>query len=242
MILEIDIGNTCLKWRILGVDDCAAGRCEHGVGFLGEVNDLFGQINLVRIACVAQEDVKKLVSDHVFKLWGVVPQVAKTLKNHAGLAVVYQDPSRLGVDRWLAMLAAYRNSGKSVCVVDCGSAITVDFVDGQGQQVGGYIVPGIAMQVSALLNSTGQIRLEATVEPNFKAWGKSTEEAVNFGVFRQVASLINSIVDELVLNKESPEFYITGGDAQILLPMLRGREKFRQCPDLVMDGLALAVS
>jgi len=242
MILEIDIGNTCLKWRVIGVERHAAGRCGHGISFLDDVNDRFGQIDLVRIACVAQEDVKSCVSEHVFKLWGIAPQIAKTEKKHAGLEVSYQDPSRLGVDRWLAMLAAYSDSGKAVCVIDCGSAITVDLVDEQGVHVGGYIVPGIAMQTKSLLSSTGQIRLAESVEACNKAWGRSTEEAVNFGVIRQATDFINAIVGELVTDKVSPVFYITGGDAGMLLPMLHCHESFRQCPDLVMDGLAIALS
>jgi len=242
MILEIDIGNTCLKWRVTGIEEHAAGRCGHGINFLDDVNDRFGQVDLVRIACVAQEDVKNHVSARIFKLWGIVPQIAKTEKKHAGLEIAYQDPGRLGVDRWLAMLAAFSDSGKAVCVIDCGSAITVDLVNEQGLHVGGYIVPGIAMQIKALLSSTGQIRLAESVEASNRAWGRSTEEAVNFGVLRQATDFINAIVDELVADKVSPVFYITGGDADTLLPMLHCRERIRHCPDLVMAGLAIALS
>lgn len=242
MILEIDIGNTCLKWRVVGAEEHAVERCGHGVEFLDEVNSRFGPVDLVRVACVAQEYVKNCVSARILELWGIVPQIAKTEKKRAGLEIAYQDPSRLGVDRWLAMLAAYSASGKAICVIDCGSAITVDLVDEQGLHVGGYIVPGLAMQQESLLKSTGQVRLAETVKVCNKTWGRSTEEAVNFGVFRLATSFINAIVDELMADKMPPDLYITGGDADMLLPMINRRDSFRHYPDLVIAGLAIALS
>lgn len=242
MILEIDIGNTRLKWRLFNAksERIAGGASERSAVFLHDLHKQFAVLSQVRIACVAKQDITKDICEAVVCLWSITPQLAITQKKHAGLEIAYQDPSRLGVDRWLAMLAAYGQAKRSVCVIDCGSAITVDLVSAHGKQLGGYIVPGVAMQKASLLESTGQIRLEQAVDVRHKSWGRNTEEAVDYGVLQQVTSFINAIVDELIGAEDLPVFFITGGDAEMLLSMIRCREQFNYCPDLVMDGLALA--
>lgn len=241
--LEIDVGNTRLKWRVLDENNLQvdAGHCGHKLAFLDELCQQFVVLESVRIACVAQVGIKQDICQHVLALWGIEAQSAETQKKHAGLQIAYDDPVRLGVDRWLAMLAAWHEAKRAVCVVDCGSAITIDRVDISGRHLGGYIVPGLAMQAKALLSSTGQIRIEDQVEPCHQAWGISTEEAVNFGVLRMVTSFINAIVDEIADSDVVPALYISGGDAPALLPLLHQSDRFSHRPDLVMDGLVIAL-
>lgn len=241
--LEIDVGNTRLKWRVMDVNrqQVAAGRCAHELAFLDKLHQQFLDLESVCIACVAQVSIKQDICRHVLALWKIDAQFAKTQKRHAGLHIAYDDPARLGVDRWLAMLAAWHDAKRAVCVVDCGSAITIDRVDASGRHLGGYIVPGLAMQAKALLSSTGQIRIEDQVEPCNQAWGTSTEEAVNFGLLRMVTGFINAIVDEIAECDVAPALYISGGDAPTLLPLLHHSDRFSHRPDLVMDGLVIAL-
>lgn len=243
MKLEIDVGNTRLKWRVLDVNrqQVAAGHCAHELAFLDKLHQQFLDLESVCIACVAQVSIKQDLCKHVLVLWGIESQFAKTQKEYAGLQIAYDDPARLGVDRWLAMLAAWHDARQAICVVDCGSAITIDRVDASGRHLGGYIVPGLTMQVKALLSSTGQIRFEGQVEPCNRAWGGSTEEAVNFGVLRMVTSFINAIVDEVADSETVSAFYICGGDASALLPLLHHGDRFFHRPELVMDGLVIAL-
>ena len=113
-------------------------------------------ISRVRVACVANQTITRRIDDWVAQQWQLVPEYAHTQAYYQGLTVAYQDERRLGVDRWLAMLAARQAAaGQGVCVVDCGSALTLDVVDHEGRHLGGYIVPGLAMMESALLNNTG---------------------------------------------------------------------------------------
>lgn len=243
MILEMDIGNTRIKWRLLNAasDRLAGGVSEHSIDFLQLIYADHQELSRVRLACVAKRKIVSEIVEAVEQLWSVKALSARTQDKLGGLEVVYSDVSRLGVDRWLAMLAAYHMVKQSVCVIDCGTAITVDLVDCSGKQVGGYIVPGIAMQVSSLLKSTGQIRLEQSIETGLQGWGCSTEEAVNFGVSRQVSSFINSIVDEQIETEQPPVFFITGGDACEILPIIHCADQFRWCPELVMEGLGIAL-
>lgn len=241
--LEIDVGNTRLKWRVLDENGLrvSAGHDSHDGVFLDSLQQQFKILASVCIACVAQASIKQNLCQRVFSLWGVEARLARTQKKHAGLQVAYDDPSRLGVDRWLAMLAAWHDAKQGVCVIDCGSAITVDLVDGKGLHLGGYIVPGLAMQKNSLLSSTSQIRMDEQVAGCKRAWGSSTEEAVNLGVLRMVTSFINAIVDEVVEDVNAYVFYITGGDASALLSRLHYNEQFCHRPELVLDGLAIAL-
>jgi len=126
MIIDIDAGNTALKWRL------SDGRPARRVllAELAQVAEaLQGQpVTGVRVSCVAGESVKQRLSDWAAQHWGVVARFAQPEKNFAGLKVAYAQPVRLGVDRWLAMLAARQRCAGAVCVIDCGSAITVDRV------------------------------------------------------------------------------------------------------------------
>ncbi|MDP1069535.1 type III pantothenate kinase, partial [Klebsiella pneumoniae] len=71
---------------------------------------------------------------------------------------------RMGVDRWLAMLAAWQRVGQSCWVVDCGSAITLDLLDAEGRHQGGYILPGLRLMQQSLLGNTAEVRVDRDVE------------------------------------------------------------------------------
>jgi len=245
MILEVDVGNSALKWRIVNdqADIVARGRSLlSSNNMLVEVAVRFPELQSARLSCVANVDVRNSLSKCIFELWGIQGEFAETKKSFSGLTVVYDDPARLGVDRWLAMLAAFHEVAGPVCVFDCGSAVTVDLVGFNGAHRGGYIVPGLRMQQDVLLAATGQIRIEQDVADTLCAWGASTEQAVNFGVARMVAGFIDGIVDELIVGNESPTaMFLTGGDASVLLPFLKHAELFEIRPELVMNGLAVAL-
>lgn len=245
MILDIDVGNTAVKWRLSeqGVASRPAQRI--ALGQLDQLSQgLSGEsVTDVRISCVAADSVKQKLTGWVQDNWGIRARFAQTEKYFDGLTVCYQNPARLGVDRWLAMLAARRRQAGGQCIIDCGSAITVDLVSAAGQHLGGYIVPGLQMMRGVLLGATGQIRMD-TQQPDYQmAWGQDTDEAVNFGIFRTSVSFIESILLELQQSGQADSIYMTGGDAQCIRQVLALRQKqaLILVPDLVLDGLAVAL-
>ena len=154
----------------------------------------------------------------------------------------YADPQRLGVDRWMAILAAYAQVASTCCIVDCGSATTLDFVTASGNHLGGLITPGLTMLKNSLLQDTQEITLlseEDWLDPDQIA-GRSTEQAVLGGIVGMTVALIGNSVDRFEREQESESALIlTGGDAQIVAPHLsRGCEVNS---GLVLDGLALAL-
>ena len=246
MILEIDAGNTAIKWRVINRDGAVVLAAKRLL--LAQIVELkkaiIGlEIENARIACVAGEDVRDELSCWVKEGWGVTPGIARTQKSFAGLTVSYSDPQRLGVDRWLAMLAAHKDCGKAVCVIDCGSAITADFVTTDGLHQGGYIVPGLRLMKKAVLGDTRQISMTGGQLENRIHWGKSTDEAVSFGIFRMAVKFLESIFTEIKQSDTNCRVYITGGDADQIKPMLRVVEDLDivWSADLVFDGLAVAL-
>lgn len=244
MILEVDVGNSALKWRVV----CPQrGVLARGRSFLTDSHLLseaalaFPCLQVARLSCVAGAAIREKLAQCILDLWGVQGRFAETKKSFVGLNVVYDDPLRLGVDRWLAMLAAFQEVAGAVCIFDCGSAVTVDFVAENGVHKGGYIVPGLRMQRNALLRNTGQIQIEKSVDEGSLNWGVSTEQAVGFGVVRMVAAFIDAVVDELLVAERPVVLFLTGGDAGKLLPLLRHASLFEVRSELVMDGLSVAL-
>lgn len=167
---------------------------------------------------------------------GVEPFIAKTQKNFAGLTVIYKEVERMGVDRWLAMLAAQAHTlhGAKV-VVSCGTAMTVDVVDGQGNHQGGFIVPGIRLMKKALAVNTANLDyIEHPAEA--MALGTVTSECINHGVLAMAVSLIN----ETCLKWPGARLFLTGGDASLLQTHLKEEIEQVLIEELVLDGLSIA--
>lgn len=153
-----------------------------------------------------------------------------------GISSRYRDPARLGVDRLLAMVAAYDRYRQAVCVADCGTALTVDLVDAAGEFRGGVIAPGPALMRAALGRGTRQLPI---VEADAgAALALDTESAIAAGCARAAAGAVVLAYQEFSTTIGfQPKCILTGGDAPGLLPMLA-----MACdhdPDLVLRGLAV---
>ena len=246
MDLEIDAGNSRLKWRLRGDDKAWPIRLAttpadivHAIANDNGVNDrVCARIDRVRIASVrSPESLSELVVESS-RLFGLDPEVAKVMSTHAGVTIRYSDPSRLGVDRWLAMLAAHAASTKACLVVDCGTALTIDKLTESGEHCGGYIIPGLALMRRSLEENT-RIRLNKEFEIGGVALGHSTDEAVYHGTLAAAVALIKAKFEESNQEEVERELFITGGGADELMPHLK-HCRARHMPDLVLDGLSLA--
>ncbi len=126
-----------------------------------------------------------------------------------------------------------------MCVIDCGTAITVDAVDADGQHQGGLIVPGLEMMRGALLKHTHGVIYDMEADSSVEAdlLGRNTRGCVEGGTLYAVIAFIDRVVSDL--RKElggEMQCSITGGDAPRVLPLLRG--EYRHEPHLVLQGLA----
>jgi type III pantothenate kinase len=149
------------------------------------------------------------------------------------------EPARLGADRLLAALAAYRRTGGPCIVVDFGTAITVNAVRADGAFIGGAIFPGLSMMAGALGDGTAQLP-RIPVPDAAPPVGRNTEEAIAAGLLHGTAgAAANLIIVASGVVGEDARVFLTGGDAarvaNFLPPDCRAVS-----PDLVLEGLAIA--
>ena len=253
MILLIDIGNTCLKW---GWPD--AGWDNHSSDSLPQIvctgainhsesqfeslldehwNDL-DRPEQVWLVSVAKESVSQAVASWVHKHWGREVFVASSESSSDELINAYTEPQRLGVDRWLGLLAAHRFTTKSCVIVDCGSAITLDVLSEGGEHRGGHILPGLQMMRNAVYGGAAGVKQTKDSGNRLNIFANNTEDAVAAGSLYAVVAYIDRVLSDLeqALSKQTV-CLVTGGDAEILVPLLAGRVE--RCPDLVLQGLAV---
>ncbi|MDX1805086.1 MAG: type III pantothenate kinase [Alcanivorax sp.] len=235
MILYVDVGNTALKWRMRDGVDCQQGGCRHGRQWSRVLATMLAgrRPDCIWIASVAGIEADAEIARWLLQHAGVEPQFYYSCETDFGVQSCYPEPRKLGVDRWVAMIECYQRYGASV-VIDCGSALTIDAVDGRGRFLGGYIVPGLGMLRGALLRDTADVH----VEPGSAslALGQSTGQCVHNGLLRMSVAFVTEVVVELrEALADTCQVVVTGGDAPELIDAFSFA--FLHLPDLVLDGL-----
>ena len=148
-------------------------------------------------------------------------------------------PERVGVDRLLNALAAYRLKKSAVVVVDAGTAITVDAVSAKGEFLGGAIAPGLPLAAFSLAEKTSLLPLVKVSKPS-SVIGRNTEEAIKSGVFWGTVGLVDALVGRVLkeLDEEAP-VVATGGDAPLLSP--HSKLICEIFPHLALEGLRFTI-
>ncbi|TVQ31849.1 MAG: type III pantothenate kinase [Phycisphaeraceae bacterium] len=152
------------------------------------------------------------------------------------------DVSATGQDRLLAAFAAFNHAGQACVVVDAGTAITVDFVDGVGVFHGGAIGPGVKMMLRSLHQGAAQLPELEPVRPDENdAYGRNTTQAMLNGVFYGARGMVRALAERYAEHYGAyPQVIATGGDARLLF---EGDELIEHIvDDLVLRGVALAAS
>ncbi|MBN0988082.1 type III pantothenate kinase [Amphritea pacifica] len=228
-ILDLDVGNTFVKWRLYG--SAVRGRVAHQ-----ELDSAAWPeaVERVRIASVAGDQINRQLCDFVQQRWQLQPEFAETQAVACGVVNSYSDPLRMGVDRWLAILSAWQQADAACWVVDCGSAITVEQLDDYGHHLGGYIMPGLQLMGRNLLSNTAKVIVDHSIEGFCSAPGVNTSEAVQHGLHL----LLQSLAEKVMRSAAGQPVFVTGGDGELFCSLVDGAI---WCPDLVLDGLSLAL-
>lgn len=146
-----------------------------------------------------------------------------------------------GVDRLLCAAGAFARLKQACVIIDVGTAMTVDFVDGEGTFHGGAIAPGAAMQLRALHEHTDALPDIAFEPPPNEPFGRNTREAMLHGVFHGIRGLAQRLIERYADAQGAfPMVVVTGGDAQTIFE----HEDFvdRIVPDLLLLGIASSVA
>lgn len=239
MLLLIDAGNTRIKCLLLNGSDLKAEVYFASNDYVAGMNSwLMGVKGLGRIVVsnVIGKEFEDWLTLQCRGLGLVVPEFPKTATMKLGVSLSYEDHSRFGIDRYLAMAAAYELVGGSVLVVDCGTAVTVDAVDENGMHRGGVIMPGIEMMKHALMLKTKEIDEEDA--EGIDVFAHSTSAGVSSGVLMAVVGGIREVLERQsgLINSES-QCLITGGSSGVVTEYLG--LPCRVCHNLVFDGLKM---
>ena len=216
-VLLVDVGNTRLKWAagIPGEGLQQTGNVTHG----GKVSsallaswEQLGRPHSVMVASVGGRNLLEQLRASVDGLWKLPVTTATATGEFHGLRNCYSHPERLGVDRWLAMVAARTLCSASFCVVDAGTALTIDLVDVSGRHAGGMILPGLTMMMQSLKSGTAIPAYDEILTG--KQLGCSTTEAMRLGCLHAQAGAIERILSTVA--SDDCELLLTGGDARLL--------------------------
>lgn len=144
-----------------------------------------------------------------------------------------------GIDRLLNACAAWSVIQQACIVVDAGTAVTVDFIDGEGVFHGGVIAPGAQLQLNALHSGTDALPDLEFTPPKDDPMGRSTAEAMLHGVAFGLQGLVRTTVEHYAeFYGAFPQVVATGGDAEKLF---QNDELIdRIVPDLTVLGMAVA--
>jgi type III pantothenate kinase len=243
MMLLVDIGNTRVKWATCAGRRISPQRAAHYSEW--DVADwqreLFGtqRYTRVMVAAVAGADSKHLLSTAAARAGVDDLRFVTSTASAAGVRNAYPDPRLLGVDRWVGVIGAYHLQARACCIADVGTAATIDAVDGSGQHLGGFIVPGPRLMVTSLLTGTSDLAAHSAASRTSDAaqFADNTRDAIEQGCRIALAALIErSCADLARVTGATPTLLLTGGAAAEVQPYLQ--TPFEHVPDLVLHGLA----
>jgi type III pantothenate kinase len=245
MTVLVDIGNTRIKWATLAAGRFVQrGSAAHRDSLDAAVAALAAELPArarVIAANVGGAAMAKRLEEVVAQRPGSSLELVATAVEQFGVRCAYADPSRLGVDRWVAVLAAYHAARGAACAISAGTAVTFDAVDAAGAHLGGLIFPSTRLSAAALDRNTSNIGSTApapAVARGLELLGRNTDAAVGHAAWLALASALDRAVAtvERALGAR-PVVYLTGGDAEALRGWLETRVELRA--DLVLEGLKL---
>ncbi|TPG80931.1 pantothenate kinase [Pseudomonas mandelii] len=245
MILELDCGNSFIKWRVLDADVrrvVGEGVVESDLALLESLKTLKGlTLKFCRLVSVRTAEETSALISLLTEAFGVSVVCAAPSREMSGVRNGYEEFERLGLDRWLAMLGGFQLASGACLVLDFGTAVTADFISRDGEHLGGFICPGMPLMRNQLRTHTRRIRygdLAAERALESLVPGRTTVEAVERGCSLMLRGFVLTQL-ELARSYWGDDFavFLTGGDADLVSGIV---PEARVVPDLVFVGLAMA--
>lgn len=227
-IIDVDIGNTRLKWRPRDSDTVQS--IVHGGDPAAALERIAAPGAALRIAHVFGAEAEPGLAAAAEAGGAGDVRFARTAAQHDGLRLAYDQPHRMGVDRFLAMAALWRERRAGFIAVSAGTALTVDIVDDDGQHLGGFIAPGLHAMRTAVLDRTQFPH--AFDAPAHDQPGTDTESCVAEAALGTALGFL-----ERVQRRYLHPGFLSGGDASTLMKHLGDRDWVAR-EHAVLDGLA----
>jgi type III pantothenate kinase len=242
--LALDIGNTRLKWSLYPRPQPGVPPQAHGAVFLETIDDLadaeWRQLPAPTqiLGCIVAGEAVRLRVEQQLELWDLAPRWVVPSAQEAGVTNGYEHPSRLGADRWVAMIGARwhvlaRGAPRPVLVVMVGTAVTVDAVDTDGRFLGGLILPGFGLMLKALEMGTAGLKVPTGEVVEFPT---NTSDALMSGGAYALAGAVRRQYRRLQARCGQDPLVLMGGGAAVKLAPITDLP-FENVETLIFDGL-----
>ncbi len=232
MNLAIDVGNTRVKIAVFEKDKLVELFVFQKTKILSEIKEILKKHEISvgimsNVASISDSKLKKLkdlVHIQVISSFTEVP-----FKN------LYETPKTLGVDRIALVAGAVSQfSGHNILVIDAGTCITFDFVNSEGEYLGGTISPGLKMRFNSLNYFTANLPL-LEIDELTDFIGKNTKESINSGVINGAIQEIDGVINQYNKKFLDLTVVLTGGDTNFLAKQLKSSIFANQ--NLLLQGL-----
>jgi type III pantothenate kinase len=242
--LALDIGNTRLKWALYDTPQPGATLLAFGAEFLENIDKLADgawqtlAAPTQMLGCVVAGDAIKRRVQEQMELWDVSPQWVVPSEAEAGVTNGYDYPTRLGADRWVAMIGAHhrmlsQGAARPMVVVMVGTAVTVEAIDATGKFLGGLILPGHGIMLRALESGTAGLHVPTGEVCEFPT---NTSDALTSGGTYAIAGAVERMVQHVRTHcGAEPACYMTGGAGWKMAPSMS--VPFELVESLIFDGL-----
>jgi type III pantothenate kinase len=255
--LLFDLGNTRLKWAAVeshqhpadrqkklwaysgSISNRSLASPEHREELASYISKTLPKPQAIGFTCVA--DIENLeILKSLFPQWDDLTWLQLSGDSqYAGIRTLYQDPSKLGADRWAAIIGARALSNVNSLIISAGTATTIDLLGANGVHYGGWILPGLELMQSSLVTNTAQLPM-AFREEAFHGFGLSTNQAIIGGCdAAQIGAIQYSIALAKEINHPIEKIWIDGGNAKDLITQLS--KSIAQASNLIetTEGLVL---
>lgn len=246
--LAIDIGNTRLKWALYATPQPSAVLLDQGAVFLETIDEL-AEKDWKRLphphsmlGCVVAGDAVRRRVETQMELWDLEPRWVVPSSHEAGVVNGYDHPTRLGADRWVALIgargrvlaaAAAGGAPRPALVVMVGTAVTVDALDAGGRFLGGLILPGFGLMLKALEMGTAGLKVPTGEVVEFPT---NTSDALMSGGAHAIAGAVEQQARRLQKRTGAAPLLLMSGGAAVKLAPITGLP-FETVDTLVFEGL-----
>ncbi|MDX1705943.1 type III pantothenate kinase [Pseudidiomarina sp.] len=235
--LLIDAGNTRVKTAVMDAEGHLEPLFNVAYHELSQTG-LPAELTSVWLASVSNSQKRQQLLDWLQDANAEIHDI-HSQANAFGVTNAYSTPGDLGVDRWLAIIGAFNEQPKPTLIIDAGTAITVDWVDGEGNHLGGWISPGVDLMQDSVVQRAPRVFSDPQSgwgKPN--QLGRNTPDGLANGCVNAFAGLVRQalMVTETELDWFQFRLLFSGGSVPLLPPEIKRRGELRS--ELVLQGLA----
>ena len=257
LYLVFDLGNTRLKWAAVESTQNISDRNKKLWAYSGsistksfqspelraELSDYISKTlpkpDAIAFCCVAgSQAIANLQS--LFPQWSEIEWKQLSGESpYTGIRTLYQEPAKLGADRWAAVIGARALSKTNTLIINAGTATTIDLLGSNGVHYGGWILPGLSLMQTSLHSQTAQLPLAERHESPF-SFGINTNDAIISGCdAAQIGAIVQAIQLSKKLNCPVERIWLDGGNAKVLAQIIAQSQTELALGAEVTEGLVL---